>query len=458
MSLANNGLDVEELRRTVTGEVITDHDEGFESARRLFYGGVGSRPAALVRVADAADVATVVTHVSDAATELAVRSGGHSIAGHGSAEGGVVIDVRGLRTLAIDVDARTAWAGTGFTAAEMTNALAEHGLAVGFGDSGSVGIGGITLGGGVGFLSRKHGLTVDSLLAAELVTAQGEILTVDAESHPDLFWAIRGGGGNFGVATRFKYSLAPVDRVVGGLIILPATVETIAGFISESQAAADELSTICNVMTCPPMPFVPESVVGKTVILGLVMWCGDVEEGHRVMDRFRALGEPLADMLDEMAYPEIYMPEEEDFQPLVAALTGFSSGIDEGEISTSLEAIEASDAPMRAVQVRVLGGAISRVPAEATAYAHRDRPMMVNVAAFYEEEGQRQSRWTWVENLAKTLTDGDNAGYVGFLADEGPDRVRAAYPGETWERLRRVKAAYDPDNLFRRNQNIPPAM
>ena len=200
--------------------------------------------------------------------ELAVRSGGHSGAGHSVTDGGIVLDLSDLKGLDIDVEGRTAWAETGLTAAEVTEALGEHGLAIGFGDTGSVGIGGITLGGGVGYLVRKFGLTIDDLLAAEVVTADGQRLLVDAETHPDLFWAIRGGGGNFGVVTRFKYRLHELPETLGGMLILPATAETVAGFIAAAEAAPDELSTIANVMPCPPMPFVPEEHHGELVIFG----------------------------------------------------------------------------------------------------------------------------------------------------------------------------------------------
>lgn len=449
-------LEFDQLRHRVRGSVIDRASDGYDEARGVFYGGIDSRPGAVVRVADPADIAAVLEFVRDGDLDLAVRSGGHSPAGHSTTDGGVVIDVRDLTEIEIDSDARTVWAGTGLTAVELSKAVGEHGLAVGFGDTGSVGIGGITLGGGQGFLSRRHGLTIDSLLSVEMVTADGNILMVDADKHPDLFWALRGGGGNFGVATRFKFALSPVDRVVGGLIVLQATPESVAGFVAESETAPEELTTIGNIMSCPPMPGVPEEMVGQTVIMGLILWCGGIAEGHRVMDRFRALGEPVVDMLDEIAYPDIYMPEDEDYQPLAIGMNGFTDSIDTLKITTLLDAIETSDAPLRVVQIRTLGGAIARVPADATAFAHRDRSFMINVAAFYESQEERPRREAWVKDLLGTLTDGDDAVYVGFLGDEGPDRVRAAYPGGTWQRLRQVKAKYDPGNLFHRNQNIPP--
>jgi FAD/FMN-containing dehydrogenase len=244
------------------------------------YGGVDPRPAAIVKVADATDVAAVIAIARETGVPLAVRSGGHSGAGYGSVDDGIVIDVRALDSLDLDPVARTAWAGSGLTAGEYTAEAAKHGLATGFGDTGSVGLGGLITGGGVGYLVRKHGLTIDNLLAAEVVTADGQVRTVDDEHEPDLFWAIRGGGGNVGVVTRFKLRLHELDGVVGGMLILPATAKTVAGFIAAAEAAPEELSTIGNVMPCPPMPFVPEEHHGKVVILGMLAYEGGADDGE----------------------------------------------------------------------------------------------------------------------------------------------------------------------------------
>ncbi len=455
---ARPDIDIERLRQALKGQVFTPEDHGYDDAHRLFmpvYDGV--RPAAVAQVADAGDIATVLTIARETGVELAIRSGGHSAAGHSTTDGGIVIDLRSLKSFEIDVESRTAWAGSGLTAAEYSNQTNAVGLATGLGDTGSVGLGGITLGGGIGFLVRKHGMTIDSLLAAEVVTADGEVVRTDEESHPDLFWAIRGGGGNFGVATRFQLRLQPLDTIVGGMMVLPATADTIVGFIAEAEQAPEELSTIANVMSCPPLPFVPEEIHGSLVIMALVAWCGDIDEGQKVMDRFRRLAKPIADMVQEMPYPEIYGPEDEEYRPLAVARTLWADRFNQTTAETILGFLEASDAPMRVAQLRVLGGAMARIPNDATAFAHRDRKMMINVASFYEGPDDREQRERWVSEFSKALSNGDLGGYVGFLADEGEDRVRAAYPGGTWERLRRVKAQYDPDNLFRLNQNIPPA-
>lgn len=448
---------ISDLRSVMKGRVITPDDPGYDQARTIFYGGFDLRPAAIARVADAEDVSQVISLARETGLELAVRSGGHSAAGHGLSDGGLVIDLANMRALDINPGRRTAWAESGLTAGEYTLAAAEHGLATGFGDTGSVGIGGITLGGGVGYLVRKYGLTIDDLLAAEIVTADGQLRYVDAESHPDLFWALRGGGGNFGVATRFQYRLHELGQVLGGMLFLPATPETIAGFIAEAEAAPEELSSIANIMPAPPMPFVPEELYGQLIILAMMVYAGEVEAGQRAIAPFRALAEPLADMIRPMAYPEMYPPEDEGYRPTAIGHTMFLNSIDRDAAKTILEFLTASDAPMRVAQLRVLGGAAARVPVEATAYAHRTARIMANLAAFYTGPEDKPLREAWVADFATALDQGEAGAYVNFLGDEGEARVRAAYPGATWDRLRQVKALYDPGNLFRLNQNIPPA-
>ena len=450
-------LSIPDLRATVHGRVIAPADDGYDKARAVFVGGIDRHPAVIVRVADAPDVATVIALARETGLELAVRSGGHSSVGHCVSEGGIVLDLSEMKAFDVDVATRTAWAETGLTAAEYSTAAWTHGLATGFGDTGSVGIGGITLGGGVGYLVRKYGLTIDDLLAADIVTADGELLRVDADHHPDLFWAIRGGGGNFGVVTRFRYRLHEVPSFVGGLLILPATAEVVAGFIAAAEAAPDELSAIANVMPSPPMPFVPEADHGKLVILALMAYAGDAESGERALAPFRALGQPIADMLAAMPYPQIYGPEDDSYHPLAISKTMFMDHIDLPVAETIMEHLEASDAAMRVAQLRVLGGAMARVPSDATAFAHRASRIMVNVATFYEGADDKERRAAWVDGLVAALQQDDRGAYVNFLADEGEERIRAAYPGATWDRLAAVKARYDPTNLFRLNQNIPAA-
>jgi FAD/FMN-containing dehydrogenase len=456
---ASTAIELPRLRDAFNGRVVGPDDPGYEQARTIFYGGFDQRPAAIVRPVDAAEVAQVVNLARDRGLELAVRGGGHSTAGHSLSDGGIVLDLSELTGIEVDPEARTAWAQAGLTAGAYTAAVQAHGLVTGFGDTASVGIGGLTLGGGVGYLVRKHGLTIDSLLAAEVVTADGRLLHTDADTHPDLFWALRGGGGNFGVATRLQFRLHPLDGIVGGMLLLPATAQVIADFMAAAEAAPEELSTIANIMPAPPMPFVPPDQHGRLVVMAMLCWAGEAGAGQRALAPFRALAEPIADMVRPMPYAGMFPPEggEEEYHPTAVAHTMFVDTVDRPVADTIVEQLEASDAPVRVVQLRALGGAMARVPADATAFAHRHSRIMANVAAFYDGPADRDRRQAWADEVAAALQQDDQGAYVNFLGDEGPDRVRRAYPGATWDRLVEVKRRYDPGNLFRRNQNIPPA-
>jgi FAD/FMN-containing dehydrogenase len=441
----------------IKGKVIRPGDPAYDETRAVLYGGIDKRPSIIVRAADVEDVRAAVLMARDERLELAVRSGGHSIAGHSTTEGGIVLDLRDMSRIDVDMNNRTATAEAGATAVKVTEATNAHGLAVGFGDAGSVGISGITLGGGIGFLVRKHGLTIDSLLSAELVTADGRIIQTDSETHPDLFWAIRGGGGNFGVVTRLQFRLHDVSQFTGGMLILPATPDTIAGFVAASFAAPEELTTIGNVMFAPPMPFLPKEVHGRLVVFAMLAYVGDADSAARAVAPFRQLATPLVDMVKPMPYVGMYPPEDPNLHPTVIGRTLFVDTIDKAASEMILDFLSKSDASMRVAQLRVLGGASARIPSDATAYAHRLQPMMVNVAAFYEGDEDRAVREVWVSAFSKALQPHDAAGYVNFLGNEGEARIRAAFPGSTWDRLAKIKATYDPTNLFRLNQNVPPA-
>ena len=443
------------LRAELTGRLLTPTDAEYEPARVVADGRMDKHPAAIARVANAADVAAVISIVRDSGLELAVRSGGHDGAGHSTTEGGIVLDVRDLKELVIDPERRTALCGSGLTAVEVSAAAQEHGLVVGFGDTGSVGIAGITLGGGIGYLVRKHGLTIDNLLSADIVTADGQQLHVDDANHPDLFWAIRGGGGNFGVVTRFEYRLNEMPGFVGGMLVLPGTAEVLAGFMHAAEDAPEELSTIANVMNCPPMPFVPEEHHGQIVLLAMLAYSGNEEDGEKAMAPFRALATPLADLVKAQPYTEMFPPGDESYRPKAVGRTMFLDRVDAECAQTMLDFLNASDASLRAVQLRPLGGAMARVPADATAFAHRERRVMAIVVSFYEGD-DLAARQQWAKDLEAAIDQGVPGAYVNFVDDEGEAGVRRAYPGKTFERLAAVKARYDPTNVFRLNQNVPP--
>jgi FAD binding domain-containing protein/berberine-like enzyme len=458
MSVPTAQLSIDDLRSRVTGPVITPDDEAYDEARAILYDLDDRHPAAVVKVADAADVAAVVNAARESGLELAVRSGGHSGAGHSTTDGGLVIDLRTMNKVEVDPAARTAWAEAGATAADVAKAADAHGLGVGFGDTGSVGIGGITTGGGIGYLSRKHGLTIDSLVAADVVTADGTLRRTDATHEPDLFWAIRGGGGNVGVVTRFQYRLERLGDAYGGMLFLPANADTIAGFIAAAEAAPEELGTIANVMNCPPMPFIPEELHGSLVIMGMIFWSGDPAEGPAVVAPFRALATPLADFVRPMRYPEMFPPEEPQpegapkFLPSSRIL--FMTHVDREVAQSIVDTIATAPSKMGVAQIRVLGGAVARVPADATAFAFRDAPILTVVAGLTFDPALREANERWAEAFKDSLDQGYAGAYVNFINDEGPDRVRDAYPPATMARLARIKARYDPTNLF---QNVAPA-
>lgn len=448
-------IDIPDLRLRLKGRMILPDDADYDEARTIFYNGFDRRPELIVRVADATDVSRVVLLARQTGLELAIRSGGHSIAGHSLTDGGIVLDLRDMRQLIIDPENRTAWAQTGLTVGEYTNAAGKYGLATGFGDSGLVGIGGITLGGGIGFLTRKYGLTIDDLLAAEIVTADGQILNVDSETHPDLFWAIRGGGGNFGVATWFKFRLHKVDEVVGGMLVLPATPELLRDFVAEAEAASEDLSTIVNVMAALPMPIIPSEYHGQLIIMAMMVHAGEVDDGQRAIKPFRALATPIVDTVRPINYPEIYPPDD-DYRPLIVDHTFFMDEFNATKAEVIFGYLQNSTTQSAVAHIRILGGAMARVPVESTAFAHRQRRILMNAAAIYEHPDEAAGHEAWVTDFATALRQGDVGGYVNFMGEDGTERIREAYPGMTWERLRAIKSRYDPTNLFRLNHNIPP--
>jgi FAD/FMN-containing dehydrogenase len=445
---------IAQLRAELKGRVITPEDADYDAIRVGLSLEVVRHPALIVRPVDAIDVSHVVSLARETGMELAIRSGGHSLAGFSTLDDGIVIDLSQMKGLEIDTEERTAWAEAGLTAGEYTFAVAKYGLATGFGDTASVGIGGLTTGGGIGYLVRKYGLTIDNLLAAQIVTADGQIRYVDAETHPDLFWAIRGGGGNFGVITRFKFRLHKVDTIVGGMLVLPATAQVIAAFAALAEAAPDELSTIVTVMTAPPLPVIPAEYHGQIVTVAKIVYTGEVEAGLRAVAPFRELAEPIVDMIGPMPYTEVYWPAPEP-NTVFTLRSKFIDRIDERTAQIILDQLYASPAAFRIAEFRVLGGAMHRVPAEATAFAHRSARVMASFIVPFQNRDEHPVYDAWVVEAAAALDPGKGV-YVNFVGNEGKARLHDAYPDATRERLAAIKAKYDPTNLFHRNHNIAP--
>ncbi len=449
--------DVSPLRDALHGPLITAGHDAYDSARQVFAASVDRRPLAVVRAAGVDDVTTTVRFAGERGLPLAVRAGAHAFAGDGVVDAGIVLDLAALNDLEIDVDGRSAWAQGGVRAGVYTDAAAEHGLATGFGDTGSVGVAGLTLGGGIGWLVRRHGLTIDSLLAAEVVTADGELVTADSERHPDLFWALRDGGGNFGVVTRLRYRLHEVATVFGGMVVLPAERDVLTGLVTLAREAPDDLSMIIHAAKAPPAPFLPAELHGHPIIMATFLHAGSPTEGERTLAAIRALATPIAEDARAMTYPEIFAlggpgPD----RAAIAVRNGFADSFDAADADLVLEHLATAPTPMAMTQIRVLGGAVARVAHDATAYAHRDREMLVITGAVVADVEAHPDAEAWAGETAVALGLPDSGAYVNYLSDDGETTVRRAYPAATLERLRAVKARYDPENVFRVNRNVVP--
>ncbi|HEY8596903.1 MAG TPA: FAD-binding oxidoreductase [Thermomicrobiales bacterium] len=449
----------ETLRARLTGELITADSIDYDAARAVLYITVDRRPLAVVRAMNAQDVAASVAFARDRGLPLAVRSGGHSLAYFSTIDNAIVVDLSGMKSISIDPEARVARVGAGATSGDLAGPANAHGLALTTGDTHSVGFGGLVTGGGIGFMVRKYGLTIDSLLAAQVVTAAGEIVTASADEHPDLFWAIRGGGGNFGIVTEFTFRLAPVGQILGGDLILPASREVIRGYLDYVASAPDELTTIANLLHAPPAPYVPQDRVGELALSILVCWTGNPAEGERALAPLRALATPIADVVGPMPYPEIYRFTAHQAAPHAASIRMmFADALSDDALDAALDAMAHASSPYSLIQFRGLGGAMARVGDDATAFAHRARRYFVAIIGLWldaDEDATPHADWTGA--LWETIRHEGAGVYVNFLENEGAGRVRDAYPATTYARLAAIKRRYDPQNLFRYNQNIAPA-
>lgn len=444
------------LEAVLTGQVIRPGDVAYDEARQVHNARYERYPAAIVRVADARDVAAAVQFARANRFGIAVRSGGHSLAGHGTGNGVLVVDLAGLRGLHIDPQARLAWAGAGLTAGEVTEAAGAHGLAVPFGDTGSVGVGGITTGGGIGFLARKYGMTIDNLVSVEIVTADGQIQSASVAENPDLFWGIRGGGGNFGIVTRFCYRLQPVGQILGGALILPPTREVLRGLVPAAASAPDELTTISMLMPAPAAPFMPPEHQGKLSVVVMFVYAGDAVRGAKALEPFRSLAAPLGELVAPMPYAGIYaLTAEASHRVASTTRSMFMDDLDDAAVDAI---IEAAATPMGTVQIRVLGGAMGRVSPSATAFAHRRPQVLLAIITPFMDPSMTDAATRWTRSLYAALRPKANGVYANFLEDEGDDRIREAYPGDTFRRLVALKRRYDPSNLFHLNQNIRPGV
>jgi FAD/FMN-containing dehydrogenase len=413
-----------------------------------------------MRCVDVEDVKVAIDVAREQAMMLSVRSGGHSIPGYGSNNGGLVIDLSGMRTITVDPIRRTARLEPGLTWGEVANTLQPFGLAMTSGDVASVGVGGLLLGGGIGWMVRSYGLTIDNLRSVELVTADGQLRRASAEENPELFWGLRGGGGNFGIATAFEVNLHLGGTVLGGAVFYEATdaERILKEYARIAAAAPDGLTTETMFALAPPAPFIPPDKQGTPIVGILVCYTGDLSEGERVIAPLRQLATPIADLIAPMPYPDLFALTEngEVFGLQHHGRSLFVETISDEMIQTLVEATQAIISPETVVSLRVLGGAMSRVAPEVTAFAHRDKQGMVLITHFGSLSINAASLAACTQQVFQALSPYANGVYASFLANEGEQRIREAYSPETYERLVALKNQYDPDNLFHLNQNIKP--
>lgn len=439
------------------GRVIVPADADYELARLTRNAACDARPGLIAQARTADDVAAVVRWVRASGQTLAIRSGGHSIAGHSTGDGVVVLDVAALDGLEFDDAAQTAWVGPGVTAAVFTKAAYGRGTAVSFGDTGTVGLGGLIPGGGIGWLVRKYGLTIDSLVAAELVTANGELRTVSAERDPDLFWAVRGGGGNFGVVTRYRLALSPIGEVLHGTLLMRASADTVRGVLELGHAAPDDLTLMPYVMAIPPMDELPASEHGRLGLWVDTLWAGRTDAGQNVLAALRAIGPALMDDIAPKPYPAVYGEPSGERSPWTSSSI-FVDDVDDGVFEAVTEVLAKAPPGDSLAIFRILGGAAGRVANDATAYGWRDRRFLIWLIADYPDVvGADAASYTaWVRQARTTLTGFGSGAFVSFMGTDDRASVTAAYPEATLARLREIKTRWDPDNLFRHNHNIEP--
>jgi FAD/FMN-containing dehydrogenase len=445
---------VEELAATADGRVLVAGDEGYEEARRVHNGLVDRRPAVIVRCRSAADAAAAVKLARAEKLEICVRGGGHNVAGRAVADGAVMVDLAEMKGAEVDPAARTVRAEGGLTWAELNAATAEHGLAVTGGAISSTGIAGLTLGGGLGWLMAKHGLTADNVLAFELVTANGDVVEVTEASDPDLFWALRGGGGNFGVVTRFTYRLHPVSTVTGGLIAHPfdAAPELLRFYRDAVAGAPDDLTVFAA------LAHAPDGSGAKIAALA-VFHTGTPEEAERDLAPFAGFGTPVVSQVGPMPYPVMNTLLDDGYPAgsLNYWLSSFTRGLSDGLIDTMVERFAVVPSPMTAMLLEHFHGAVTRIPVDAAAVPHREEGWNLLVPSVWTDPSATEENIAWTRDTHAALAPHlDVRRWLNYLGDDqGFDAIRAAY-GANYERLVEVKRRHDPDNVFHLNHNIPP--
>jgi FAD/FMN-containing dehydrogenase len=455
---------VRELEIGLAGSVAGPWDPDYETARYVWNHAIDKRPALIVRAATTEDVVRAVGFARSEGRAIAVRGGAHSVAGFSTCDDGIIIDLAQLNEVQVDVESRRAFAGGGTTWKTFDAATQQHGLATTGGLVSSTGIGGFTLGGGIGHLVRKYGLTCDNLLSVELVTADGSVVHASESQNSELFWALRGGGGNFGIVTNFELALHPVGPVVlGGPVFYPGeqAAQVMNGWRDVLGDIPDELSTTFVLTTAPPAPFIPEDWHYKKVVVVSTCWADDQGVGQTVVKPLRALGTPITDLLGPIPYVDLQQIVDPLWEP--GAANYFTSAFLDQLPAEAIETLadihrRSADLPVQAeLHIHHLGGAVARVPGDSTAFPDRRSPFVINCLARTSDAGDLPPHLDWARAARNAMAPYGNGGmYVNFTGEGGEDNLKASYPPEIYARLQGVKNRYDPFNVFRFNINIPP--
>ncbi|WP_050931571.1 FAD-binding oxidoreductase [Aestuariivita boseongensis] len=453
---------IETLDASLRGSVSRDGDPGYDDARTLWNAMVDRRPGLVVHAAGTSDVQQAVAFARAHNLLMAIRAGGHQIAGHAVADGALLLDLSSMTSVSVDPVAKTARVEPGALLGDVDKETQAHELIVPTGINSTTGIAGLTLGGGFGWTTRRFGMTIDNLLAAEVVTADGTILTCDDTQNADLFWALRGGGGNFGVVTAFHFRLHALGpEVMSGLIVHPISeaAELLGGLRTIIDGADDKLTVWSVMRKAPPLPFLPEEWHGKEVLIFAACYCGDMAEGEKALAGLRALGSPIVDVIG----PHPFVGWQAAFDPLLTpgARNYWKSHdfeyLPDDAITTLVDAIGQLPDPQSEVFIAHVGGAMARVSPDATAYSERSAHFIMNVHTRWSHAAQDDACITWARKLFDDMKPyATGSAYVNFMPDDEADRVSTVY-GPNMKRLSEVKAVYDPDNFFRCNHNIPPA-
>jgi len=450
---------IEKLKGKVKGQIVLPDDPNYNKVREIWNAMIDRRPAVIVQCAAADDVLPAISYARENGLEVSIRGGGHNIAGSALCDNGVLIDLSNMKTVSVDAQNRRASVEPGATLGDFDKAVQAHGLATPTGINSTTGIAGLTLGGGFGWLTRKYGMTIDNLASADMVTADGRKKHVSEDENADLFWAIRGGGGNFGVVTRFEFALYPVGpEILAGLLVFPLNQakQVLQKYREFVKSAPEDLNIWAVLRKAPPLPFLPENVHGKGVIVLAVFYAGDTKEGEKLIDPLRGFGDPYGEHIGAMPYAQW----QQAFDPLLTpgARNYWKSHnftqLNDDALDSIIEFADKLPSPQCEIFVGLIAGIANRVPSDAMAYGHRDAKFVLNVHGRWDEAAQDKTCIAWARAFFEASKPYASAGaYVNFMTGDESDRVAAAY-GANYSRLKEIKKKYDPENVFHNNQNI----